>query len=137
MAKAYNLFISHSWNYTNAYENLCILLDNADHFDYNDHSVPRDDPIHTDGTDAELAEAIKNHMQGCQVVLIMAGKYSTFSKWIKREIRIAQEEFSSPKPIIGIKPWGNTQVSTVVEEAADEMVNWSTDSIVAAIRELA
>lgn len=133
---AYHLFISHSWTYTDAYEKLCGLLDDADYFSYHNHSVPKDDPVHTDGTVAELEQAIKNHMAGCHVILIMAGKYSTFSDWIKKEIKIAQSGFENPKPIIGIKPWGNRQASSVVKDAADEMVNWSTKSIVSAIRDL-
>ncbi|MDD4985324.1 MAG: TIR domain-containing protein, partial [Dehalococcoidales bacterium] len=136
MAKTYNLFISHSWTYTDAYEKLCNLLNNADDFSYHNHSVPKDDPIHTDGTVSELEQAIQNHMSGCHVVLIMAGKYSTYSKWIKKEIKLAQEGFENAKPIIGVKPWGNTQVSSVVQDAADEMVGWNTKSIVDAIRKL-
>ena len=67
----------------------------------------------------------------------MAGKYSTFSKWINEEISIAQKEFFNGKPILGVKPWANTQVSSVVAQAADELVGWNTDSIVSAIRRLA
>ena len=38
------------------------------------------------------------------------------------------------KPIIGIKPWASTQVSSVVADNATEMVGWNTNSIVKAIR---
>lgn len=71
----------------------------------------------------------------CDVVLIMAGKYATFSKWIQREIQIAKVDFD--KPIIAIKPWANSQTSSVVSRAADKIVNWNTKSIVDAIREFA
>ena len=134
MAKTYNLFISHSWNYSDAYDRLCDLLDNAAYFSYKNYSVPKDDPVHS-GTDAELYEAIKRQMASCHVVLVMAGKYSTYSKWIQKEIKIAKKEFAEPKPIVGVKPWGQTQVSSVVADAADEMVGWSTGSIVGAIRD--
>ena len=42
----YNLFISHSWTYSDAYENLTGLLDNANYFMYKNYSVPKNDPIH-------------------------------------------------------------------------------------------
>jgi hypothetical protein len=74
-------------------------------------------------------------MQWAEVVVIMAGKYATFSKWIQREIRIAKSEFS--KPILAVRPWANAQVSSVVRDNADKLVGWNTNSIVAAIRELA
>ena len=46
MAKTYNLFISHSWAYGDAYDNLCSLLDKASNFSYSNYSVPKDDPVH-------------------------------------------------------------------------------------------
>ena len=132
MSKTYYLFISHSWTYGDAYEKLTSMI--KDRLDYHDYSVPKDDPIHNTGTDAELEAAIKEQMRHASVILIMAGKYSTYSKWIKREIKIAQSGFSIPKPIIAIAPWGAEQVSSVVKEAANEVVRWNSDSIVDAIK---
>ena len=40
----YNLFISHSWSYSDAYNKLTSLLDNANYFTYKNYSVPKDDP---------------------------------------------------------------------------------------------
>ena len=137
MSKTYKVFISHSWQYTDVYDKLCKMLDNKTSFTYNNHSVPKSNPIHTNGTDKELKIAITNKMSGCHVVLIMAGKYSTYSKWIKKEIDIAKNGFANAKPIIGIKPWANTQVSSIVSETADKMVGWNTDAIVTAIRKYA
>ena len=70
-------------------------------------------------------------------VLIMAGVYATYSKWIDKEIILAKESFESPKPIIAIEPWGSEKTSVLVKQAADRIVGWNTDSIVGAIRELA
>ena len=42
----YNLFISHSWNYNDAYDNLVSLLDAKPYFEYKNYSVPKNDPIH-------------------------------------------------------------------------------------------
>jgi len=137
MAKTYNLFISHSWTYSDAYEKLCALLNAARYFSYKNYSVPKDDPVHDASNVAQLSEAIKTQMSPCHIVLVMAGKYATYSKWIQREIKMAKKGFANPKPILAIKPWGTAQVSSVVSENADELVGWSTKSIVAAIRELA
>lgn len=134
MAKIYHLFISHSWAYGDAYDKLTNMLDGS--IDYSDYSVPKDDPIHDADNDKELEAAIKEQMKHASVVLIMAGKYSTYSKWIKKEIKIAKEGFNTPKPIIAITPWGAEQISSVVKNAADKVVKWNTSSIVAAIKEL-
>lgn len=135
MAKTYNIFISHSWSYSDAYEKLTALLSKRPYFFYNDYSIPRDDPVHTSGTDEELYEAILNKMRPCHIVLIMAGVYSTYSRWIKKEIQAAKKGFLQPKPIVAVKPWGQTNVSSVVADNADAIVGWSTESIVDAIRD--
>ncbi len=135
MSKTYKIFISHSWEYSDAYKKLCEMLDGKSYFSYNNHSVPKNDPVHTNGTDKELKVAITNKMAGCHIVLIMAGKYSTYSKWIKKEIDIAKNGFSNSKPIIGIKPWASSQTSSVVSNNADKIVGWNTDTIVQAIKD--
>lgn len=137
MPSTYNLFISHSWAYSDAYEKLIGLLDAKAYFSYNNHSVPKNDPVHNAAYDYQLYEAIKNRVNGTHVVLIMAGVYSSYSKWIDKEIKIAKEEFIAPKPIIAIEPWGSEKTSQKVKNSADLIVGWNTDSIVNAIRELA
>lgn len=132
--KSRSLFISHSWSYRDAYEKLLALLNAAPNFQYRNYSVPKDDPVHNAPNVDALYKAIKNQMVFCDVVLIMAGKYATYSKWIQREIQIAKQDYS--KPIVAIRPWDTEQVSSVVSEAADRMVGWNTSSIVSAIREL-
>lgn len=127
----YNLFISHSWTYSDAYEKLVKMLNAKPHFEYKNYSVPKDDPIHRAPYAYQLKEAIKKQMQPASCVLIMAGVYSTYSKWINIEIELAK---SMNKKIIAIAPWGAEKISTVVKNAADEIVRWNTDSIVKAIR---
>lgn len=129
----YTLFISHSWTYPNAYNGLVGLLDAALCFNYKNYSVPQDDPIHNASNDTQLKEAIRKQMQPCSCVLILAGVYATYSKWINIEISLAQ---SMNKPIIAIVPRGAERISTTVQNAADRIVKWSTNSIVSAIREM-
>jgi MTH538 TIR-like domain (DUF1863) len=129
----YNIFISHSWAYGDAYNRLIKLLGAHSDFPFKNFSVPKDDPIHNSPNEQELYKAIYNHIRPASVVLIMAGVYATRSKWINREIQIAKQGFQSPKPIIAIKPWGQTNVSKVVRQNADVLVGWNTESVVAAI----
>lgn len=69
-----------------------------------------------------------------QCVLVIAGMYAAHRFWIDKEIGFAQYY---NKPIIGIVPWGQERIPQSVQFAAHEMVGWSTDSIVGAIRRLA
>lgn len=133
---SYNLFISHSWAYSDAYKGLVSLLEEAKYFEYKNYSVPRDNPIHNANNDIQLYNAIKSQMQSASVVLILAGVYSSYSKWIDKEIQIAKNEFYIPKKIIAIEPWGSEKTSLKVKNNADKIVAWNTSSIVNAIREL-
>jgi len=132
----YNLFISHSWAHSDTYDSLIKLLDAKSYFSYRNYSVPKDDPIHTRGTDKELYEAIKRKIQPTQVVVILAGVYASYSKWIDKEIDIAKGTILTSTPILAVEPWGAERTSTVVKDAADKIVGWNTDSIVGGIREL-
>jgi hypothetical protein len=132
MAKTYRLFISHSWTYGDAYDKIVEMLDEQG-LSYYNHSVPKDDPIHTRGTQKELREAIGRQMKATSCVLILAGLYSTYSKWINEEISIAK---SYGKPIIAIEPWEAERTSAVVKNNADRIVGWRGSSIVKAIEEL-
>lgn len=127
----YNLFISHSWTYSNTYNDLVRLLDDKPYFIYKNYSVPKNDPIHNANSASQLKAAIRNQMQHASCVLILAGVYSTYSKWINIEIELAQE---MGKRVIAIEPWGSERTSDVVKKAADKIVKWNTDSIVSAIR---
>lgn len=135
--RTFNLFISHSWSYADTYDGLVNLLQQRSYFSFRNYSVPQDDPIHDAGTDAQLREAIRRQMAPCSVVLILAGVYATYSKWIEEEIDLAKHDFDAAKPIIAVEPWGSQRTSTRVKDAADKIVRWNTESIVRAIRELA
>ena len=134
--RTHNLFISHSWSYSENYERLVALLKKRSYFRFKDYSVPRNDPIHNAPTDRALRSAIRNQMQPCGVVLVLAGVYATYSKWIDIEIDLAESGFQNPKPIVAVEPWGSKKTSRRVKDAADEVVKWNTESIVSAIREL-
>ncbi|MFC4283209.1 TIR domain-containing protein [Catenibacterium mitsuokai] len=127
----YNLFISHSWTYGDSYNKLVDMLNAKPYFSYKNYSVPKYDPIHNASNDYQLKEAIRRQMQPASCILILAGVYSTYSKWINIEIELAK---SMGKKIIAIEPWGAERTSSKVKNAAHHIVRWNTDSIVNAIR---
>lgn len=129
----YRLFISHSWTYTDAYEKLVSIFKEHPNFQWTDYSVPKDDPIHSAPNEKALYEAIKNQIAPVHCVIMLAGVYSSHSKWINKEIEISKKVFC--KPIVAVEPWGAEKTSTIVKENADAIVKWQSASIVAAIRE--
>lgn len=131
--KNYRTFIAHCWSYDEDYTRLVNLLNNASLFKWSNYSVPKKDPL-KGGSDAALKEQIRVQMAPTQIVLIASGMYVSYRDWIDTEINIAT---NMGKPIVGIKPWGNERVPAAVQLVAREVVNWNTDSIVAAIRKYA
>ena len=129
----YRLFISHSWTYGDAYEKLVSFFDEHPNFKWSDYSVPKDDPIHNAPNETALYNAIKTQIAPVNCVIILAGIYSTHSKWINKEIEIAKELYG--KPIIAVEPWASEKTSKIVKDNADAIVKWQSASIVSAIRE--
>lgn len=129
--QTYHLFISHSWSYSDAHNGLVTLLKASPGFAFKNFSVPEHDPIVGALNDKQLEAAIENQIRPCSAVLIMAGMYSTYSKWINKEIEIAKR---MGKVIIAIKPFGAERISTVVRDAAHAECAWNTNSIISAIR---
>lgn len=129
-----NLFISHSWSYHGAYAKFIKLLNDAPNFRYRNYSIPRNDPVRNARNAPELFEAIKRQVIFCEVVVILAGVYASYSEWIDKEIEIATKVYR--KPVLAVQPWGSARTSRAVKVAADRIVKWNTSSIVTAIREL-
>ena len=129
---AYRIFISHSWTYDNAYQRIVKFLDDNG-VEYYNHSVPKYDPVHTNGTDKQLKEKIDAKIKGCSGVIILAGVYASYSKWIDKEIDISADY---AKPIIAVEPWGAERTSKRVKDAADKIVKWNGKSLANAVEEL-
>ena len=130
----YNLFISHSWKYSDAYVKLVSLLNNAAYFSYKNYSVESSNPLTIYNKiyyESELKNKLRIQMRTCHVVLILAGVYSSYSEYIQMEIQIAKE---LNKPILAIEPWASEKTSLVVKNNAKCIVGWNTSSIVDAIR---
>lgn len=132
--RTYDLFISHAWKYSDDYCRAVKLLASAPNFAFRNYSVPEHDPV-LDPDDEyerkELRAALDEQIRPVNCVLIISGMYVPHSYWIQQEIGIA---VSYGKPIVGLIPRGAERIPTAVSNAAKEMVGWTTDSIVAAVR---
>ena len=86
-------------------------------------------------TARKLYEAIKTQISPVHCVVMLAGVYATYSKWINKEIKISKQDFD--KPIVAVEPWDSEKTSAIVKDNADKIVKWQGASIVAAIKEVA
>ena len=124
--KTYNLFISHSWTYSDDYERLKKLLEERSYFYFRKYSVGSDEPKNNWGE-------IERNIKWSTVVIVIAGMYASYSSSIKKEVRLAKQH---SKPTLAIIPWGSNRASDLKNEC-DDVVGWNTESIVSAIREFA
>ncbi|MGG1254165.1 TIR domain-containing protein [Brevibacillus agri] len=134
LLKTYDLFISHAWKYNEQYYKIVEMLDNAPLFNFRNYSVPKHDPLVDPNTDVgkrKLIALLDKQVKPVNCVLIIAGMYVAHRFWLQTEIDLA-EKYN--KPIVGIKPWGQERVPLEVQNAADIIVGWNTESIVKAIR---
>lgn len=134
--KTYDLFISHAWKYGDDYTRLINLLNEASNFKYRNYSAPEDNPlVNLNGTPVtnkiQIKGAILRKIRPVNCILVISGMYYNNREWMQYEI---DSSVGMNKPIIAIKPWGNTNMPTEIQKIATEIVNWNTDSIVSAIR---
>lgn len=131
--KNYRLLISHSWTYGKHYDTVKGWLDDSSYFKWSNHSVSADNPLDT-STDKELKEQLTRQISGCNAVIVVAGMYANYSKWIDYEI---DEALRLNKPIIGLKPWGSEKTPTKISNNATVLVGWNSSSLINAVRNYA
>jgi MTH538 TIR-like domain (DUF1863) len=124
------LFISHAWQYDEAYLTLVKWFNAEPNFSWKNCSVPSTDAL-PDKTTKGLANGITTQINPAQGVLIIAGMYAAYSGWIDYEISEAKR---LNKTIIGIRPWGQERMPVKVQEASSVLVNWNSASIISTIR---
>lgn len=74
-------------------------------------------------------------MRFCDVVILMCGVYSTYSRWINKELIACKDELN--KPLIAVQRFEAGKTSFIVRENADIIVDWNSDSIVNAVKKYA
>jgi hypothetical protein len=128
--RTYNIFISHSWSYSDDYVRLVNLINSAPNFSWKNYSVSLDDPL-AGGSKKKLAYEIDKQIRLASVVLVISGMYVTYREWIQFEIDLSDKY---NKRIIGIQPWGSVNTPAAVTRSAVEVVGWNTSSIIDSIR---
>lgn len=125
------LFISHAWSYEEHYNKVVEWFNDAAYFSWKNSSVPSSVAL-PDKTTKGLKEGLTRQINPAQGVIILAGMYAAHSDWIDYEI---QEAVRLNKIIIGVRPWGAAKIPIIVQNAATEMVNWNSASIIQAVRD--
>jgi len=130
MAKTHRIFISHSWDYNTQYNTVEKWLNDEPYFNWTNYSIPIEKAL-DEMAKRDLKQKITNKINQVNCVIILAGMYTAHSEWIDFEIEEAKR---LSKPIVGVKPWGNERMPSKVQSCADEIVNWQSASVLAAVK---
>jgi hypothetical protein len=123
----YRLFISHRWRYGAEYQALVRLLDRAaPDFEWTNYSVPAERPY-----DRCSPRLLRSKIRWVHAVVVLAGMEAHYSEWMQSEIQISVAQYN--KPLVWVRPRGISQIPKFAGGVADEVVGWSTRSIVRGI----
>lgn len=126
------VFISHCWDYSDDYDKLKEWAENTPRVTIYDYSISADKKL-TGLTDSQLKDTITERIRQCSVFIVPTAVYSSFSDWVKFEIKTAS---NMNKPILGVNPWAQQHYSQTVTANADKIVGWQEKSVQSAIKEL-
>lgn len=126
------LFISHSWRYSEPYEAMIRLLTVRPYFSFKNCSVPESKAF-VGLNKAGLQQQLRYQIGPSQCVIIIGGMWFNHSEWIQYEMNVALQ---MRKPLLCVRPRSARVLPLSVTAAAEKVVNWNTDSIVAGIREI-
>lgn len=133
--RRYELFISHAWDYKDEYEGVVRLLNSDLTFQWNDLSVPIDNPLPVlfslPKSYRNIVRQLDERIARADCLLVLAGMYVSHRGWIQSEIEAAKDFH---KPIIAVEPRGNERFPDAVMQAADDRVGWNSASIISAVR---
>ena len=128
----YHIFISHAWNYSDAYNTVVRWLNEAQDegkLTWTNYSVPEHDPVDANNT-KKLQAALDAQIKPASKVIVISGMYAAYSDWINYEI---DQSVNYGKYIIGLRPWGQERVPAKITDNATVMVGWNKASLISAI----
>lgn len=127
----YHIFVSHAWKYNDDYNTIINWLNNSD-ISYSNYSVPEHDPVDANNT-SKLKTALTNQINPSSIVIVIGGMYAAHSEWIDYEL---DESIRLSKKIIGIRPRGQERIPSKLTNNATIMVNWNSNSLISAIKNI-
>jgi hypothetical protein len=79
---ARHIFISHAWNKDSNYQNLTALFEKKRYFTWEDHSVPKNNKIHSNN-EKLIENEIFNRIKKSDCFVIIASMDVAYSDWIQ------------------------------------------------------
>ena len=121
----YPIFLSYSWAEQDGTERITSLMENyrlrTEDFAYEYYSVSKDDPVQFLPSNKALASAIETQMKQCSCLIILAGVYEEFTRWINLELDAAKK---LKIPVILVEAVSPKHTNFKEKRAACATVKW-------------
>lgn len=121
----HSIFLSHSWVEQDGVERITSLMETyrlkTEGFGYEYYSVSKDDPAQFLPSNKALALSIENQMKSCSCLVILAGVFDEFKRWINLELDAAKK---LGIPVILVEAVDPKHTSHKEKRAAAEIVKW-------------
>lgn len=135
MTRLPHIYVSHTWSLGDDYDKLREVLAEAD-VPVRLNGLPVDHPVHGTPSDAELRAEMRKHMVHAQVLIVQAGSYVHFARWVEEEVNLAHYGYQVRRPVLAIVPFDAPPRMGTLLERADRVVMWSHASILTAVQDL-
>ncbi len=121
----YPVFLSHSWAEQDGTERITSLMETyrlkTEGFGYEYYSVSKDDPVQFLPSKKALTAAIETQMRSCSCLVVLAGVFEEFKRWISLELDAAKK---LDIPVILVEAVNSKHTSHKERRAAAEIVKW-------------
>ena len=126
----YPIFLSYSWAEQDGTERITSLMENyrlrTEDFAYEYYSVSKDDPVQFLPSNKALASAIETQMKQCSCLIILAGVYEEFTRWINLELDAAKK---LKIPVILVEAVSPKHTNFKEKRAACATVKWDVQEL--------
>lgn len=126
----YPIFLSYSWAEQDGTERITSLMENyrlrTEDFAYEYYSVSKDDPVQFLPSNKALASAIETQMKQCSCLIILAGVYEEFKRWINLELDAAKK---LKIPVILVEAVSPKHTNFKEKRAACATVKWDVQEL--------
>lgn len=131
----YSLFVSYGWLPDDGTQRLYGLLENyrirhAPDFVYELFSISKDDPIQQLPSKKALAMAIEEKMRACSCLVVLAGVFEEYKRWIDLELDIAKK---LKKPVVLVEAAAPKHTAAREKREAKKIVKWDAQALGEAI----
>ncbi|MBO7745758.1 TIR domain-containing protein [Paenibacillus sp. MWE-103] len=132
--KRIQCYLSCSWYFDQAYEELAKMLEKSNEFTFDFHTVQAHIARSPSYQGRLRYERIKDKMETCDALLLLGGVYTHYHDWISKEIMACKSE--GDKPLIVVLKDHNLHISPVVKRYADRCVPWNAEELFKAFHDL-